>query len=263
MIREYHRPSDKQAALALLARQDVQTLVLAGGLSVNGERRKDEVELVDIQSLELTDIDSRGKTLVLGAGVTLQALLNHPDTPAALAKSIRHQDSYNRRQVGTVAGSLLSGDGRSPFAAACYALDPILILEEHGKPPEKVHLGDILGLREEAVQGKLITEILLPQQTWLAYEYVARTPADRPVVSAAVCQWSSGRTRVVLGGYGEVPVLVLDGPSSDGADAAAADAFSGAEDHWASAEYRSETAGVLVERGLESIRRMREKNGRS
>src|SRR5690606_22039911 len=93
----------------------------------------------------------------------------------------------------------------------------------------------------------------LPLNVHLAYEYVARTPADRPVVCASVARWPSGRTRVALGGYGAAPVLVLDGPEPGGAEAAAADAYSDAEDEWASAAYRSEIASVLVRRCLEEL----------
>ena len=87
----------------------------------------------------------------------------------------------------------------------------------------------------------------------LAYEYVARTPADLPIVCAAVAVWPSGRTRVVLGGYGEEPVLAMDGPDGGGAEIAAKDAYSHSEDQWATTEYRQEMAKVLVNRGLVNL----------
>jgi hypothetical protein len=76
----------------------------------------------------------------------------------------------------------------------------------------------------------------------LAYEYVARTPADWPLVCAGVAAWPSGRTRVALGGFGEAPWLAMDGPTAHGAEFAAADAYSQAGDAWATAEYRREMA---------------------
>ena len=87
----------------------------------------------------------------------------------------------------------------------------------------------------------------------LAYEYVARTPADLPIVCAAVAVWSSGRTRVVMGGFGEVPVLAMDGPDREGAEIAAGVAYSHADDQWASSSYRQEVAKVLVKRCLASL----------
>jgi hypothetical protein len=47
--------------------------------------------------------------------------------------------------------------------------------------------------------------------------------------------------------------MVFDGPEKEGAEKAARDAYSGAADQWAGADYRSDTAGVLVERCLGEI----------
>jgi len=84
----------------------------------------------------------------------------------------------------------------------------------------------------------------------LAYEVVARTPADQPIVCVAVAKWSSGRTRIVLGGYGDAPILACDGPESQGGEIAAASAYSQASDMWVSAEYRQEVARILTLRCL-------------
>jgi CO/xanthine dehydrogenase FAD-binding subunit len=95
-----------------------------------------------------------------------------------------------------------------------------------------------------------VTQVSLPLNARLAYEYVARTPADRPIVCAAVAVWPSGRTRVALGGFGNAPILVMDGPEGSGVEAAVRNAYSSAEDEWASAEYRQEAAAVLALRGF-------------
>ena len=79
---------------------------------------------------------------------------------------------------------------------------------------------------------------------------IARTPADRPIVCVAAARWPSGRTRLALGGFGAAPTLAMDGPEDSGAQIAAASAYSQAGDEWASAEYRSEAAGILALRCL-------------
>jgi CO/xanthine dehydrogenase FAD-binding subunit len=99
----------------------------------------------------------------------------------------------------------------------------------------------------------LITKVTISLQTALTYHYVARTPADRPVVCAAAARWPSGRTRIVLGGFGKAPQTILDGEANDGVLEAAEAAYLTAEDQWASAEYRSHTAKVLVRRCLEQF----------
>jgi CO/xanthine dehydrogenase FAD-binding subunit len=213
--------------------------------------------VVDLQALDLNGVESRGNQIVLGAALTLERLLALPDLPAGLAGAlqgtIRHEASYNLRQVATVAGTLVAAGGRSPFATALLALDASLELKQYGAEDQSLGLGEVLFARGERLAGKLITEVLLPANARLAYQTVSRTPADRPVVCAAAAQWPSGRTRVALGGFGAAPRLVLDGPEPGGAVEAAEDAYSSAGDEWASAEYRQAAAGMLVRRCLEEV----------
>ena len=65
--------------------------------------------------------------------------------------------------------------------------------------------------------------------------------------------WPTGRTRVILGGVGNVPTLASDGPEQGGEETAAKNAFSQAGDEWATAEYRMEVAPILVRRCLLKI----------
>ena len=113
------------------------------------------------------------------------------------------------------------------------------------------NLGDFLPLRN--LEGSLITSITLPLNAKLAFEYVSRTPADKPIVCVALAQWNSGRTRLALGGYGKSPMLAMDGTEAEGIETAARNAFHEATDEWASAEYRVDVAATLAKRCLERI----------
>ncbi|MFQ5615314.1 MAG: FAD binding domain-containing protein, partial [Anaerolineales bacterium] len=148
MITEYHRPNTLDEALALLARENPPTLPLGGGTVLNAPS-DDEFAVVDLQNLGLDAIESRGSLLDLGATVTLQQLLDTP-MPPDLHKAIRHEATHNLRQVGTVAGTLVAADGRSPFAAAMIALDPTLTLLPGG---QESPLGDLLHSREYAIRN--------------------------------------------------------------------------------------------------------------
>jgi len=106
-------------------------------------------------------------------------------------------------------------------------------------------------MRSEHIQGKLITAIAVPLSVKLAFEYVSRTPADKPIVCVALAQWNSGRTRLALGGYGKSPMLAMDGTEAEGLETAARNAFHEATDEWASAEYRMDVASTLARRCLE------------
>jgi CO/xanthine dehydrogenase FAD-binding subunit len=94
----------------------------------------------------------------------------------------------------------------------------------------------------------LISHVELPLNVELVYDYVARSPADRPILSLAVARWPSGRTRVVVGGWGQVPRLAFDALEAAGVAIAVQSACAEAEDAWASAEYRQHVALTLLKR---------------
>jgi CO/xanthine dehydrogenase FAD-binding subunit len=249
MIIEYHRPTTLEQALELLGRPEPTSLPLGGGSALN---RPDVRPLaaVDLQALGLDTYGLRGNSIEMGATLTLQALLEAGTGMPALNAAIEHEATHNLRQVATIAGTLVAADGRSPFATALLALDAALTLQPGD---EAVSLGDLLPLRDERLPRRLITQVVIPANARLAYEYVARTPADRPIVCVAAAQWPSGRTRLALGGFGAAPRLAFDGTESEGAALAARSACSQAQDAWASAEYRQEVAQVLAQRCISSF----------
>lgn len=244
MITEYHRPETLEAALKLLRRKQPETRPLGGGtvLSAPGS---EPVAVVDLQALKLNKVALRGKTLHLGACATLEALLAADGIQPALAAAIRHEATYTLRQVATVAGSLVSAGGRSPFAAAMLALDAQLEMQPKD---ETKGYGDLLALRAAKLHGKLITKVTISTQPTLAYEFVARTPADLPIVCIALAAWPSGRTRLAVGGFGATPVLALDGRDASGLLDALENVLTGATDEWATAEYRIEAGKALLQR---------------
>lgn len=250
MIVDYHRPETMEEALKLLVQDEPLTLPMGGGTILNAPS-EEEYAVVDLQNLGLDKISVKGSNLNIGATATLQALLDTKDLPPALTKAIQHEATYNLRQAGTVAGTLVSADGRSPFACAMLALDAQLTLQPGD---EIVGYGEILPVRGEKLAGRLITNIVISNQVDLAYEYSARSPADLMVVGAAAARWKSGRTRVVLGGYGSAPLMVVDGKDENDIMPAVENAYSEAVDEWASAEYRKDAAVTLAGRCLEQVK---------
>jgi CO/xanthine dehydrogenase FAD-binding subunit len=244
MITEYHRPKTIAEALALLARKDPPTLVLAGGTWVN-RPSMDHFALVDLQALGLNQMAVEGNQVTIGAMVTLENFCNLPDIAPALKQAIQLETNYNLRQMATVAGKLVTATGRSSLAVILLALDTQMVWEPGNV---EVNLGNWLPIRSPERPGLLVTMLKFSRLPQLCFEYVARTPGDTPVVCAAAAHWPSGRTRLVLGGYGLAPIVVMDGTEAAGADYAARDAYSQAGDQWATAEYRQEIAVVLTHR---------------
>jgi len=249
MISEYHRPKTLDEAIQLMSKQDIRPL---GGGTMLNRPSPERFAVVDLQALGLDIIHKSGNKLEIGATATLQALLDSAHISPVLQETIRLETTYNLRQMATVAGTLVACDGRSTFATAMLALDAKLTVISNQS--SVIGLGDLLPFRVDNLRDKLITKIVIPLNVKLAFESVARTPADKPIVCAALAQWPSGRTRLALGGWGKSPLLAMDGNEPGGLEAAARNAFAEASDEWASAEYRSEMVAVLAKRCTEFLK---------
>jgi CO/xanthine dehydrogenase FAD-binding subunit len=247
MITAYHRPKTLEEALKLLARPDARPL---GGGTVLNRPSSESFEVVDLQTLGLDKIRKSGERLEIGATATLQALLESSHASEALKKAIRLEAPLNLRSRRTAAGAVAACDGRSTFTAVMLALDAKMEVRSSGKESHTSNLGDYLPIRQA---GILITSITIPLNAALTFESVSRTPADTPIVCAALVRWPSGRTRLALGGWGRAPVLALDGNEPSGIEEAARSAAQDSGDEWGSAEYRSEMAAVLARRCLSEI----------
>lgn len=245
MINNYYRPQKLEEAITLLAQPN--TLPLGGGTWLN-QARPEKFGVVDLQALGLNTIGKNGNTLEIGACVTLQQLSESSDCPEPLKKAIQLEAGLNIRNAATVAGVLVTCDGRSAFATVLLALDAKITIA-HLDTTASMGLGEFLPLRPKG----LITSISIPLNVKLAFETVGRTPLDKPVVCAAVTRWASGRTRVTLGGYHQTPLLAMDGTESEGVEAAARSAFHESGDEWASSQYRSDIAATLAKRCLTAV----------
>ena len=253
MITAYHRPRTLDEALKLLT-QPNRTPLGGGTLLASRSWKSDPIEAVDLQEVGLNSIKKAGNNLEIGATVTLQQLLESEHCPNALKAALKLEAPLNLRNAATVAGTLVSCDGRSTFAGSILALDAKL--EQTKLDDSKIEtrvstIGEFLPLRN--LEGSLITSITIPFNTKLAFEFVSRTPADKPIVCAVLAQWNSGRTRLVVGGYGKSPFIAMDGTESEGLEAAAGNAFHEATDEWASAEYRMDVAATLAKRCLANL----------
>jgi CO/xanthine dehydrogenase FAD-binding subunit len=246
MITAYHRPKTLDEALTLLTQPNRTPL---GGGTLLSRPTTDPVEAVDLQALNLDSIKKSGNNLEVGATVTLQQLLESEHCPEPMKTALKLEAPLNLRNAATVAGTLVACDGRSTFGTILLALDAKIETRYSTDDSRISNIGEFLPLRPRG----LIISITVPVNVKLAFDYVSRTPADKPIVCAALAQWNSGRTRLVLGGYGKSPLLAMDGTEAEGAEAAARNAFHEATDEWASAEYRMDVAATLARRCLENL----------
>ncbi len=260
-LQEYHRPAELGEALQLLNRADVHTLPLGGGTDLIGSMRGDVEAVVDLSALGLDGIEVADGLLVLGAMARLQTLVEQlADTFGGLLSETAHRMAgWNVRNAATVGGTLAGRKLHSPLSVALCALGAQVSVTGQDEPflwPE---------LPADALAGQLITAaaIALPENgIGTAYEQVARTEADQPIVCAvAVARRVDDTqisTRTVIGGLEADTLTLLDlaitlpEVNFGALDAAVAAPTDDAliDDYLGSPTYRRAVAGVLARRAL-------------
>ena len=265
---EYHQPSTLDEALKLLRRTSVKTAPLAGGTSLVPEAARDVQAVVDLNNLGLSYIKTLevfGNLLGLEIGATtkLQTLFDHEAgrtyADGVFATAILDSASRNTREAASLAGSIVSAPGNSPLFTALLALEARLTVRTaRGAREDEVALP-----YWEPQPRTLILRITLPalpDQVHAAYEKVARTPADLPIVCVAaralIADQQLHEIRLALGGVAEKPIVIVQ-PTGSSEDLAqlAMSAITPADDYFATAAYRREMIGVLTRRVLSSLMR--------
>ena len=248
MITTYHRPQNLKEALTLLTQPNVPPLgggTLLSHPSHHADPQTDPVSVVDLQNLGLDSLRVNGNDFEIGATCKLQSLLEHEKCPDALKAALKLEAPLNIRNAATVAGTIVASDGRSTFACVMLAMDAKVSVISDQK--SVIGVGEYLLTRPRG----LITQVVIPLNVKFAFEYISRSPSDKPILCAALTQWHSGRARLALGGFGKTPLLAMDGTEADGLDAAARNACRESTDEFASAEYRMDVAATLAKRCLE------------
>jgi carbon-monoxide dehydrogenase medium subunit len=251
---EYLRPKTIKEAVGMLQRG----VPLAGGTRVSTKRRQIEAA-IDLGGLGLTDITIENDTVVIEAGVRLQSIVESElPLPEALKSACRLEAGWNIRNAATLGGAIMAEDGRSPLLTCLQALEAEVTLEPGGT---QISLAAFFESREQRSEPQLLTHVQFAVPQSLAYDQVARSPMDRPIVCVAVgrieSQAGERYITIAIGGFGKFPVragvaeqAALEEKALESVVDMAAEVYGQAEDAWASAEYRSAVVGVLVRRLL-------------
>lgn len=249
MIVEYYRPVSIDEALALLSRPSPKTVPLGGGVWLS-RHSKEPVAVVDLQSLGMSGITAQSDSLIIGATTTLHDLSENAVVPSVIRQAAASEGTFNLRQTGTIAGVVATADGRSILAALLMAMDTLMEWEPGNL---QIPLSIWMSKRGKDNPGKLITRIVIPQNIQIAIESVARSPQDLPIVTAAICKWSNGRIRIVVGGFGSQPSVAYDDVKRSGWEKELEVLMESATDKWASGSYRKSVCITLVQRLLSEV----------
>lgn len=242
-LKNYHRPESVEAALELLGRPDVRTVLVAGGTYLNPRLDEDVEEIVDLQATGLDQVQHEDERMTLGAMVTMQAIVDDEEAPALLRAMARREGPNTFRNQGTVGGAMARANAESEFLAALLVLEAeVTIQTTDGE--RRLGLADFLADAESALANGILTSISLVKEGETADARVSRTPADDPIVAAVGRRDGAGNFHLALCGVAERPVLV-DPDAIDNVDPPA--------DFRGSAEYRREMAGVLGRRVITAL----------
>jgi carbon-monoxide dehydrogenase medium subunit len=272
----YEAPHSLDQAVALLAGEQGDARVLAGGTDLLVQMKTDLIEpvlIVDIKGIaELREIKEEGGGFRLGAAVSGAELKEHAKLKATWPGVVEAANLIGSTQVqgrASLGGNLCNGSPAADSVPALIAAGAkVSIVGPKGRREALVE--DIMtGPRKLSLaKGEIVASFLLPPKparTGDAYlRFIPRTEMDIAVVGCGICLTldASGTctaARVSLGAVAPRPLLVapaaaaLIGTKIDDAalkklDAAASAACQPIDDKRGTKEYRIKVAGVLARR---------------
>ncbi len=201
-IQSYHRPSSIEEALDLLSRPGVRTALVAGGTTLIPQD-KDIDDLIDIQALGLDEIEPQDDEVRLGAMCRLQAIVENPAVPHLIQTTARWEGPNTIRNAGTLGGICLTADWESELFAALLVYEATINwLSISGK--KEVRLSEF---RQDMLHDGLVTSITIQKGGESAGERIARTPADKPIVSVVGRKDEMAVIRLAACGIADRPIL--------------------------------------------------------
>jgi CO/xanthine dehydrogenase FAD-binding subunit len=213
---QYSRPSTLQEA-AKLAQQSNSIALAGGALTLIGVTLPYE-HVIDLQQIPaLQAIELAPDHVALGGAVSLQLVVEDRLVPDALKPALIRTLSPNLRNGASVGESLIAPRPLREWLAVLAASDASVQTLVAGEMQEQ-SVEDFIALVEKNTPTGIVTKIILPRfkgRAALGTSYVARTPADHPIVNAAVHVQLDDETVVtsavaVIGGASTTPILRID-----------------------------------------------------
>ena len=129
MIQEFFKPQTTAEAVALKDKYKDEAVFMAGGTDVNCRDASGAVEkVIGLEQLTLNEISRTDETLLIGAGVTIQELMDSPKVPNQLTIAAGHFVNRNIRNMATIGGNIASNNSTSNLIPILVALDAELTL---------------------------------------------------------------------------------------------------------------------------------------
>ncbi|HEY0735185.1 MAG TPA: xanthine dehydrogenase family protein subunit M [Herpetosiphonaceae bacterium] len=222
---EYHAPTERQAALALLADSGFDAKILAGGQSLvpamNFRLARPSI-LIDVNGIDDlfgVRMADDGSTLI-GAMTRQRELERSPqiaERVPLIAEAMPHIAHPQIRNRGTIGGSLAHADPAAELPALAVALDARLRLQSQSGERWLSASDFFLGVLTTALEPEeMLVEIeipALPTRTGTAFDEVARRHGDYAMAGAAAVVTLDGDGTIasgtlVLMAVGDAPIRV-------------------------------------------------------
>ena len=189
-VKTYMRPRTVEDAVALV-HSHANATYIGGGAWVAAQGDPTLEMVVDLRDLGLNTIEGTLERVVIGATVTLQEIIDHPDAGTiaggVLAEAAGITQSRTLREQGTLGGTLMVAGPEDPLTTVLLGLDAEV---QYADPV--VHTAPFLSFvayRDRLLKTRaLITQVRVPRaplRSATQFEEVGRTPKDRPVVCVA------------------------------------------------------------------------------
>lgn len=244
----YFRPKTINELEEILSRVQGEVNFLSGG-DYNFSSLDQSARLVDLQSLGLDQIISDGNTVEIGALATLEQIKEAFQGWDSLQEALSIEAGLNVRNSLSLANFLRTADGRSPFLCVLLAFAPtITLLPSHQSMRLETYLAS-----SQKKPTEFISTLNLTLPKGLAFEAIARTPKDRPIICMAAAVDDLGNLRIACGGMQNSPQVINISTEPQSAIDLVRQAYLQSDDAWASAEYRQATSQVLLSRLLQSL----------
>ena len=267
MIKEVFKPASFEEAVKL---KSSDVYYLSGGTQINWTPAMDERKIkgqpqiekvIYLKDILSTTIKKEGSALSIGAGVTLQELIDSLETPDALKKAAKYIASRNIRNMATIGGNIAANRPDS------YVIPCLIALKADVETADEGIMCVEKYVREEKVS--LIKRIILPALDGVCVvDAVYKSSGSYPSVTTAVMV-SRQEVVIVVGCVSKHVVRlkkleqsVLNGSLKGSELAVAVEAeVNPAGDLLGSAKYKKYLSGTMVAHSIELAKEEQSRKG--
>ena len=211
MIQEFFKPQTMAEALEMKEKFKDEAIFIAGGTDVNCTASKYEIEkVIGIEQLKLNKIANTQSELSIGAGVTIQELIDSPEIPGPLTTAAGHFVNRNIRNIATIGGNIASNNSTSNLIPILVALDAELKI---GGSATSISVYEYITQEmTHLIEGIMISPENLTKKYGI--RQFSRTANDISIITAAVTfsiqNEKLSNVRIAVGGVGKHVVRLTE-----------------------------------------------------